>query len=303
MFILTLVVLGEIVLFQFMAALANRSLMRQEISSLDAEVPQPLLNHAERTSKFRMAMGGVLIVVALVPVTGLVGTTLVGKLLMTAVSITSAFAFTLALAKDRRMMRLLAELYPGGSVRRASLERRSLSQWYHPALEALPIMVFVATALFLATAPGFLSATPDSHVVAGRTNVLVLFGLQSLFVLGALYHTVRKGADVGSLATHIPSLRKRPQVSLRLGEQLAGVQAKYFMFAKIAVAALLGAAVVEKILEATGRSGASFWGTTGWVIVGLLLVTFGFYLRRVGRLSRRMQQEMELANQNTASAG
>lgn len=303
MYILTLVVLGEIVLFQFMAALANRSLMRQEISSLDAEVPQPLLNHAERTSKFRMAMGGVLIVVALVPVTGLVGTTLVGKLLMTAVSITSAFAFTLALAKDRKMMRLLAELYPGGSVRHASLERRTLNQWYHPALETLPIMVFVATALFLATAPGFLSATPDVHVVAGRTNVLVLFGLQGLFVLGALYHTVRKGVDVGSLATHIPSLRKRPQVSLRLGEQLAGVQAKYFMFAKIAVAALLGAAVVEKILEATGRSGASFWDTTGWVIVGLLLVTFSLYLRRVGRLSRRMQQEMEWANQDTASAG
>ena len=75
------------------------------------------------------------------------------------------------------------------------------------------------------------------------------------------------------------------------------------MFAKIAVASLLGASIVEKILDATGRAGASFWDIMGWSIVGLLLVGFFFYLRKVGNVSRRMQQEMELTNHHTANAG
>jgi hypothetical protein len=223
--------------------------------------------------------------------------------LIAAVSVISAIAFVAALAKDRRMMRLLADTMPGGSVRRASLERRTLSQWYHPAFEAIPIVIFVATALFVINTPGLVftgSNGVDSNVSSERSHVLILFGLQGLLVFGALYRSIRKGVDVESMAQHIPSLRKRPEVSLRLGEQMAGTQLRFFMLAKIAIASMLGAAVVGKVLEATGHPAATTWDAFGWGIIGVLLVSFFFYMRSVGKISRQMQQEMELTNHNAA---
>ena len=306
MAILALVVLAQIVLFQFIAALAERSIIRQELSSTDSPVPGPVTDHARRAPTVRMALGVVLACLAILPLTGLTGAPATGKVLLAVVSVISAVAFVVALAKDRRIMRLLADAMPGGSVRRASLERRTLSQWYHPAFEAIPIVIFVATALFLITTPGLVFAGSnwvDPNVSSERSHVFVLFGLQGLLVLGALYLSIRKGVDVDSMAQSIPSLRKRPEVSLRLGEQLAGTQLRYFMFAKIGVASLLGAAVVENILEATAHPAAMLWDVFGWGTVGALLVSFFFYLRRVGRISRQMQQEMELTNHNAASAG
>ena len=306
MAILALVVLAQIVLFQFVAALANRSIIRQELRSTNGPVPGPVTDHARRAPTVRMALGVVLACLAILPLTGLTGAAVTGRLLIAAVSVISAVAFVVALSKDRKVMRLLADTMPGGSVRRASLERRTLSQWYHPAFEAIPIVIFVATALFLISTPGLVftgSNGVDPEVASERSHVFVLLGLQGLLVFGALYRSIRKGVDVDSMAQHIPSLRKRPEASLRLGEQMAGTQLRFFMFAKIAIASLLGAAVVENVLEATGHPAAMMWDVLGWGIVGVLMVSFFFYLRRVGRISRQMQQEVELTNHNAAGAG
>jgi hypothetical protein len=306
MAILALVVLAQIILFQFIAALANRSIIRQELRSTDGPVPGTVTDHARRAPTVRMALGVVLACLAILPLTGLTGAAVTGRLLIAAVSVISAGAFVVALAKDRKVMRLLAATMPGGSVRRASLERRTLSQWYHPAFEAIPIVIFVATALFLISTPGLVftgSNGVDPEVAGERSHIFVLLGLQGLLVFGALYRSIRKGVDVDSMAQHIPSLTKRPEASLRLGEQMAGTQLRFFMFAKIAVASLLGAAVVENVLEATGHPAAMMWDALGWGIVGVLMVSFLFYLRRVGRISRQMLQETELTNHNAAGAG
>jgi len=306
MVILTPVVLAQIVLFQFIAALANRSIIRRELGSADGPVPGTVTDHARRAPNVRMVLGAVLACLAILPLTGLTGAAVTGRLLITAVSVISAVAFVVALAKDRKVMRLLADTMPGGSVRRASLERRTLSQWYHPAFEAIPIVIFVATALFLINTPGLVftgSNGVDPDVASGRSHVFVLLGLQGLLVFGALYRSIRKGVDVDSMAQHIPSLRKRPEASLRLGEQMAGTQLRFFMFAKIAIASLLGAAVVENVLEATGHPAAMMWDVFGWGIVGVLMVSFFFYLRRVAKISRQMQQVMELTNHHAAGAG
>ena len=273
---------------------------------MEGPVPGPVTDHARRAPIVRMALGAVLACLAILPLTGLTGALATGRLLIALVSVISAIAFAVALAKDRKIMRLLAHATPGGSVRRASLERRTLSQWYHPALEAVPVVICVATALFLISTPGLvLTASNGGHpdVASERTHVLILFGLQSVLVFGALYRSIRKGVDVDSMAQHIPSLRKRPEVSLRLGEQMAGTQLRFSMFARIAIASLLGASVVENILEATGHSAATVWGALGWGIIGVLLVGIFFYMRRVGRISRQMQQEMEPTHHDTAGAG
>ncbi len=301
--IFALVVLAQIVLFQFIAALANRSIIRQEFSSTECPIPRIVTDHARRAPVIRMALGAVLACLAILPLTGLIGAQTTGTLLIAMASVMSAIAFFVALAKDRKIMRLLSDAMPGGSVRRASLERRTLSQWYHPAFEAIPVVILVVTALFLISMPGFVfigSNGVDPNVSSERSYVFVLFGLQALLVFGALYRSIRKGVDVESMAQHIPSLRKRPEVSLRLGEQMAGTQLRFFMFAKIAIASLLGATVIENVLEATGHPAAMMWDTSGWVITGVLLVGFFIYLRRVGKISRQMQQEMELTNHKAA---
>ena len=299
--VLSVVVLAQIALFQFMSAFANRSLILQELRSLDGPVPDRLAEHSRRAPIVRMALGTVLGCLALLPLTGLLIGPGFGKLLLVVVSITSAIAFAFANARDRKMMRLLVDHLPGGGVRRASLEPRSLRQWYHPALETIPIVLFIATLLFLVSDPEFIT-TGQADLSGDRLHVLLLFGLQGLIVFGGLYHSLRKGVDVESMATHIPSLRKRPEVALRLGEKLAGTQLRYFMFAKIGVASLLGASVVEKVFKATGNPGASLWDAIGWVLLAVFLIGFVFYLKKVGKLSRRMQQEMELANNNAASS-
>lgn len=304
--ILSLVILSQIALFQFLSALANRSLVRQELRSLNGFAPELLVQHSRRAPVIRMTIGTILVLISLLPWVGIPGDPGMGKLILAGVSILSAIAFTVANARDRKMMRLLADLSPGGSVRRASLEVRSLRQWYHPAIEAVPIVLFIATLLFLVSAPEFVStgSAPGNSALAGeRTHILVLFGLQGLMVFGGLYYSLRKGLDVQTMAAHIPSLRRRPEVALRLGEQMAGTQLRFFMFARIAVVMMLGTKVVEHVLETTGAAGASLWDTAGWGLIGVLLITFFFYLRKVGRISREMQNEMEPANHNTAGAG
>jgi hypothetical protein len=52
-----------------------------------------------------------------------------------------------------------------------------------------------------------------------------------------------------------------------------------------------------------GDPGAFLWSAIRWGLLGVLLIGFFFYLKKVGRVSRRMQQEMEQSNHETASAG
>ena len=306
MVLLSLVVLAQIVLFQFIAALANRSIIKQELRAMEDPGPGPVKDHARRAPTVRITLGVVLACVAILPLVGLAGAAATGKLLVATVSAVSAIAFAVALAQDRKILRLLADTVPGGSLRRASLERRTLSQWYHPAFEAVPVVILVATALFLLSIPGFVftgSTELDANLAGERSHVLVLFGLQSLLILGALFRSLRKGMDMESMAQHIPGLRQRPGVSLRLGEQMVGKQLRFFLFVKIAVASLLGSLVVENVLGATGHPVAMAWDGLGWGILGVLLVRFFFYLRGVAGISRQMQQEMELPNHNATSEG
>ena len=304
--ILFLVIFAQILLFQIMAALANRTVMQQELRALDRPAPRALTDHIERAPRLRVTLGVLLGCVAALPLFGIPSDPGLGKLLLALVSVGSAIGFARAQVQDRAMMRLLADQFPGGGLRRASLEPRSLRQWYHPVLEVIPILIFVATGVFLLGATGFGFTDPGStDVVAtgGRTHVFVLFGLQGLFVFGGLYRSIRKSVDVGSMAQYIPSLRNRPADSLRLGGQLAGTQLRFFMFAKVAIALLLASTIIEHVYEATSQTGAALWDAVGWSMVGVLLIGFFFYLQKVGRISRRAQQEGNRPDHSATSVG
>jgi hypothetical protein len=82
-----------------------------------------------------------------------------------------------------------------------------------------------------------------------------------------------------------------------------GTQIRFFIFVRIGIALLLGVTIVGKVLAVPGDPGAFLWSTIRWRLLGVLLIGFFFYLKKVGRVSRRMQQEMEQSNHETASAG
>jgi len=293
MVVFVVVVLAQIVLFQFIAALANRSIIMEETSQMAGSVPETVANHARIAPIVRMGIGGVLASVALLAVLGLTDDQLTTKILIAGVSVLSAIAFGFGQATDRRVMRDLADAAPSGGVRRASLERRTLGMGYRPALEAIPLVLFVATAIFLLSTTGL---SIGSEVLGERPRILVYFGLQGPLVIAGLYRALRPVVGIASISQYIPSLRKNPEASIRLGEELAGTQLRFLLMAKIGLSALLGTTIVKNVLWATGSTAAATWSTLGWCILAVVMIAFGYYLRRIGKISRRMQEQMGSAN-------
>jgi len=293
MVIFVVVVLAQIVLFQFIAALANRSIIMEETSQVAGSVPETVTNHARIAPIVRMGIGGVLASVALLAVLGLTDDQLTTKILIAGVSAVSAMTFFIGQSTDKRVMRDLADAIPSGGVRRASLERRTNDKWYRPALEAIPLVLFVATAIFLLSTTGL---SIGSEVLSERPRILVYFGLQGVLVISGLYRALRPVIGISSISQYIPSLRRNPEVSIRIGEELAGIQLRFFLVAKIGLSSLLGVQIVKNVLWATGSTAAATWSILGWCILAVLMIAYGYYLRRIGKISRRMQEQMGSAN-------
>lgn len=293
MVIFVVVVLAQIILFQFISALANRSILIEEVSQVTGHVPESVTRHSRIAPILRIGIGGALTCVALFALFGLGESRNTARILIAGASAVSAVAFGIAQATDRRVMRDLAEAVPGGGVRRASLERHTLDKWYHPALEVLPLFVFVATAIYLLSTTGL---SFGSEVLNERPRILVYFGLQGAIVIGGIYRTLRPVVGISSISQYIPSLRRNPKASIRLGEELAGTQLRFFLIAKIGLSSLLGVQIVKNVLGATGSAAAATWYTFGWCILAVLAIAYGCYLRRIGRISRRMQEQMGSLN-------
>ena len=293
MVIFFVVVLAQIILFQFIAALANRSILMEEMSQVTDSVPESVTKHARVAPIVRMGIGGTLACVALLAILGLTENQSAAKLLIAGVSAASAVAFGIAQATDRQVMRDLADAAPGGGVRHASLERRTTDKWHLPVLEAIPLLIFVATAIYLLGTTGL---SIGSETLSERPRILAYFGLQGVLMIAGLYRALRPVIGISSISHYIPSLRRNPEVSIQLGEELAGTQLRFFLIAKIGFSLLLGAMIVKNVLLATGSVAAAAWSTIGWCILAALAILYGYYFRRIGRISRQMQEQMGPAN-------
>lgn len=293
MVILVVVVLAQIILFQVISALANRSILMEEASRLTNPVPESVTRHSRIAPMVRIGIGGALACAAMVALFGFGESRNTAGILLAGASAVSAVAFIAGQASDRRVMRDLSEAAPGGGVRHASLVRRTHDKWHHPILECVPIVIFVATAIFLLNATGL---GIGSEALSERPRVLVYFGLQGALVIAGLYRALRPVIGISSISQYIPSLRRNPEVSIRLGEALAGTQLRFFLIAKIGLSSLLGVQIVKNVLGTTGSAAAATWSIVGWAILAALVIAYGYYLRRIGKISRRMQDQMGTAN-------
>jgi hypothetical protein len=283
------IVLAQIVVFQFLAAWANRSVLLQETSRLTGSVPDSVAAHAVRAPIIRMGMGSVLATVLALVLSGQFDNPSVAKGLIAAVSVTSVVAFAFSQSSDRRIMKTLAESTPEGGVKFASLQKRDLGKWYRPAFEIIPAVIFVVTTVFLLVTAG--SSLPWMGTEE-QARILMYLAFQVAIVVWGIFRNLKPAVGVPSVAPYIPSLRRNPALCVRLGEDLAVTQLRFAVVAKIGITALLGALIVKKVLLASGNSAAAIWGIAAWCILGLLLVLYARYFRQIGRISRKINEQM-----------
>ncbi len=282
--VLALIILGQIVVFQFLSVAFVRSLFAAHLTHPPEPPSGAAADHLGKARRHRFALGTILLIPVLIAFFGLPNDPGLRKLILAAVSLVSSVAFAGASLIDRRALRTLRDALPDASVRRASLQPRSLSQWYGRSWEIVPLALVLLTLAVAITLVHRLGHIP--------TEMWVLQILQAAFVLGALVYTVRQGATVPNVSLRLAMLRDRPEVALEFGEHLAAREAQYFMAAKIGVALLLGINTLEVALKALGHPAAAVADAVSWVVVGVLVLMFGGFLLQIITLAKHMQRQV-----------
>lgn len=277
--VLAFIVIGQIAVFQFAAVAFTRSVFAATLGPIAEPTAAKCAAYLRRAGQRRFGLGGVLFALAVAGLLGIPADAGGRKILLAVASLTSAGALGGALFSDRRALRALREALPEGGVRRASLEPRTVSRWYRPIWELVPVAILVATVVLAASL-----GQRAGHIPA---RMWVLQILQAVVVVGGLVYTYRRGAAVPNVSARLATLRDRPELALKFGEQLAIREMQYWMGAKIGVALLLGVITVSVALETLEHSAAHVLNATEWVIVGLLLVLFLAYTLTIVTLTRR----------------
>lgn len=283
--VLASIVIIQIVTFQLVSVGFTRSLF----AAILGDPPEPLSRQAaaylRKATHFRYALGGLLGLVALASLFLVPLDERARKVVVAGASVISGAAFAVASARDRCVVRRLRAALPDAGVKRASLEPRSVRQWYSPVWEGLPFAIVIATialALWLSNKLG--------HI---PTEMWVLPVVQGMFAVGALLYTHRHGAAVPNVSARLAMFRNHPEAALRFGERLAAREMLYFMFAKIGVTLLLGVTTLRVGLNALEHQAAHLVGLLSWTIVGLLLVMFAVYVLELVRLTKSAQGKVQ----------
>jgi hypothetical protein len=175
----------------------------------------------------------------------------------------------------------MRDTLPDAGVKRASLRPRTISQWYHPIWELVPIGILVATMA--------LTAYWGHRSGLIQTRIWAFQALQVAIVVGGLVFTHWRGVAVPQVSTLLPMLRDHHEEALEFGEKLAAREMQYFMSAKIGVALLLGVSTVGVALETLAPTAAHVLDVTEWFLIGLLLGLFIAFVWQVVILTRRAQ--------------
>jgi hypothetical protein len=275
-FVLVLVVSVQIALFQFVSIVVTRRLFSMLLSHPNADSTVEAATYLQRIRRQRLTLGTVLLAVTFSGLFPLPAGPGVSAVLLAVASVTSAVAFSVASIQDRRLVESTREVDPGGGIKYASLEPRSLRHWYNPVWEALPIATLLATSVFTIWFGDRLGRIPIA--------MLIVLALQALFVVVALWRTAFHPPGVSSM----PRLRcDRPEVALRLAEQLAANEMQFFMIAKVGISLLLAVMSLRIGLKTLDDPAAPSMNFAHWAIVGLLLLTFAGYLVRFMALTKR----------------
>lgn len=293
--VLVFVVIAQIIVFQFVAVAFTRSLFTAVLGPMpDWPAGEPAA-YLRSSGRRRFVFGSVLLAMAVAGLVGLQANMEARKVLLAVLSLISAGAFVYAFLRDRRALRMMRDAFPDAGVRYASLRPRTISQWYHPIWELIPIGILVATVV--------LTAYLGRRGGLIQTRIWVLQALQAAIVIGALVFTYRQGIAVPQVSRRFAMLRDRPKEALEFGERLAAREMQYFMSAKIGVALLLGVSAVGVALKTLAPTVALVLDITEWVLIGLLLALFAAFMWQVVALTRRVQNSTSPTHISSTASG
>jgi hypothetical protein len=288
MLTILVVVLVQIAVFQFASVFLARGAPALLVG--DRDLPAELARRMDRfrrsSGRSRMALGGLLAAAALLA--GLIRPAGPGegKLILAAISLVSTAGMIGGYLRDRRAIRSMQDLKLDSGLRLASLEPRTIRRYYHPAWEALPVVVLVASAAFTVWA-----VSREGVVANGDSaglHMIAILALQGFLVVGLLVFTSNSVLASASLAARLPVFRESPEAAIALDNALRETELRYFLAAKVGVVLLLALRLGEIAAEALHNPSRAWLEAGGWALVTALLVLFGFYVHRVVKLSRKV---------------
>jgi hypothetical protein len=288
---LAILVIAQVAVFQFLSISFTRSLFRLLLGDAPEPASGKAATYIRGAARQRFFLGGLLALVALAILVGLPAAVGARKVLLAAVSLVSTAAFVIASVAERKAASSIAAELPGFGLRRASLQPRTLSRWYHPAWESVPIAIFIATSIVALVLWSRLDQTPVS--------MWVLLPIQGVFVSGALLYTVSHGVRVANVSSRFVALRDQPEVALRFSERLAGVQMRYFMLVKVCISLLFGIGALHTGLEVLAPAAGPFLAALRWGTVITLLTAYAAYLLQIVTLTRHLQRHLQPPSEAT----
>jgi len=292
-FTLFIVVLVQIAVFQVASIRMSESL----IGSLLGGDPLPA-GYSERVARFRRRMKREHLVMALaLAVVALAAIAIPSlargarKLTLAGASLASTGSFLLWLVRDARALTRIAADLPEPARRPASLERRSLGQFYPAWLEAVPFLIVLATVVLTAlllpsgAAERLLSAGARP-VGRGELRAWIIPLLQATWVIAMLavtffqvrgsacFSRLRKGSD------------QDPERRIETDRRLRRMQLRHGFVSKTLATLLIGLIQIRRIVLPAMGTRVPALAVLEWVMVVGMLVSFAAYMAALARMQR-----------------
>ena len=195
------------------------------------------------------------------------------KIGLAAVSLLSSGTLLAGFFRDIAKIRRLSSSLPEPSTRVAGLRPRSISMAYPPALEAVPIVIA------LATIGGTIWALQQGATAAGfhpwiRPAVQIFY---ILLTLGLTTFQVRTGS---CLTWRARSFQSSPEEAVALTDRIIRLEVLYLFVCRVAMALVFGLMQVRALRAAMGLPPLILLQIGEWAILILLLGQLILYLLR-----------------------
>ncbi|MBD3161435.1 MAG: hypothetical protein GF346_04415 [Candidatus Eisenbacteria bacterium] len=282
--ILFVVVLVQVVLFQFVSVRLARALPDQivGVDRLADEDRSRIRVFRASAGRGRFLLGGVLAVVLVLAALVLPLDYGTRKVAIAAVSIVSSLALGIGMILDRRRFARITEQLPAPEHRFASLRPRRLTDYVPAPAELLPVAIIGVTILWtFRTMEEIVVPGTGETVSLASVKTWVLPAVQVLLYGFLTFLAASRSALSGSFASAARAYTDRPAEALERDERQRGREIRYFFWSKSGVVLLLGFLQIRRIALLKGSDTAPELGTAIWILVLILFALFLSYLLRI----------------------
>jgi hypothetical protein len=216
------------------------------------------------------------------------------KLLLAAASLISSTVFAIGYFRDYAHVKRIAAELPASAIRAASLERRALRDYYPPALEALPVAIWLATIWFTlraASETAAASAASGAAAPAGLSPASwILPALQLVLMAILTLVMIHQTRSVPCLSPLAKSYQGDPEEAVRLDQLLRALKIRSLMLVKTGVVALVALIQLEHVFPWPGSTPPAWIPASQWVVTVLILALFAGLAVRVSRLRKLLHE-------------